>query len=50
MKKENEGLVKLERRLFLLFSFFIDLFWSFSHANNLKATFGFNLYLKFAKR
>jgi hypothetical protein len=47
--KENEGLGKLCSALFLLFTLFYDLFGSFSHANNLKATIGSDLYLKFAK-
>jgi hypothetical protein len=49
VKKENEGLGKLCSALFLLFTLFCDLFGSFSHANNLKATIGSDLYLKFAK-
>jgi hypothetical protein len=48
-KKKSEGLAQPQRGLFLLFSFFIVFFWSFRHGNNLKALFGVNLYLKFAK-
>jgi hypothetical protein len=48
-EKENEGLGKLCSALFLLFTLFYDLFGSFSHSNNLKATIGSDLYLKFAK-
>ena len=48
-EKENEGLGKLCSALFLLFTLFYDLFGSFRHANNLKATIGSDLYLKFAK-
>jgi len=48
-KKKSEGLAQPQRGLFLLFSFFIVFFWSFRHANNLKALFGVNLYLYFAK-
>jgi hypothetical protein len=49
VKKENEGLGKLCSALFLLFTLFRYLFGSLRHANNLKATIGSDLYLKFAK-
>jgi hypothetical protein len=49
-KKKNEGKAKLQTALFLLFSLFRNLFSSFSHANNLKAINGYDLYLKFVKR
>jgi hypothetical protein len=49
-KKENRDIAKCYIGLFLLFSLFIVLFWSFRHDTNLKNIIEANLYLKFAKR